>query len=78
MPNNSFAGSGSGPGRGLGGGRGGQGGSSRGKGRLGGQETGIGGFCVCPGCGAKAEHQPGIPCTEVKCPKCGLPMVRGN
>jgi hypothetical protein len=71
MPNNNnsnFTGSG----------RGGQGGGSRGKGGLRGQGAGPGGFCVCPGCGARLEHQPGIPCTEVKCPKCGLPMIRGN
>jgi len=81
MPgNSSFTGSGSGSGRGLGrGGQGGQGNSNnRGRSRLDGRGAGIGGFCICPGCGAKIEHQPGIPCTEVKCPKCGLSMIRGN
>jgi len=73
--NNNFAGSGAGRGAGRGG-FGGRGGARAGGGRLGGQGAGPGGFCVCPSCGAKVEHQPGIPCTEVKCPNCGTPMIR--
>lgn len=33
-------------------------------------------FCVCPECGEKVQHQPGIPCTEVECPKCNNFMIR--
>jgi ribosomal protein S27E len=38
---------------------------------------GPGGDCVCPGCGQRAPHQPGTPCTEVKCSNCGTAMLRG-
>ncbi|MFO7638112.1 MAG: hypothetical protein R6X14_02235 [bacterium] len=34
--------------------------------------------CVCPACGASVPHQPGVPCRELKCPKCGATMVRGD
>jgi len=66
---------GSGPGTGRGGGRGG----GAGRGRMGGTRAGAGpgGNCVCPGCGAKAPHQPGSPCSSIKCPKCGKAMIRG-
>lgn len=37
---------------------------------------GPGGFCVCPQCGYKVEHQAGIPCRESICPKCKVPLVR--
>jgi len=46
----------------------------RGQGQgTGGQRQGDGGAtnCVCPSCGASTEHQKGVPCTSVKCPKCG-------
>jgi hypothetical protein len=33
--------------------------------------------CTCPNCGAKVDHEPGTPCTEVKCPDCGS-MMRGG
>jgi predicted DNA-binding protein (UPF0251 family) len=33
-------------------------------------------FCICPDCGEKVQHQPGIPCTEVKCPTCNYFMIR--
>ena len=41
-----------------------------------GASIGASNFCVCPACGAKASHERGIPCTQVKCPQCGKPMVR--
>jgi len=69
-------------GRGRGFGRGaGQGAGQQGAGQGAGQVSqgsGPGGFCVCPSCGEKTEHQVGIPCYEVKCPKCGTMMVREN
>jgi hypothetical protein len=47
-------------------------------GRMGGTRpgAGAGGNCVCPGCGAKVPHQRGVPCYNIKCPKCGNGMVR--
>ena len=42
-----------------------------------GQGAGFTDVCVCPACGAKAPHERGIPCLEVKCPQCGKSMVRG-
>ncbi|MDI6890265.1 MAG: hypothetical protein QMC83_04910 [Thermodesulfovibrionales bacterium] len=61
---------GQGQGRGMG--RGG------GRGRMGGTRPGAGpgGYCICPSCGEKAVHQPGVPCYSVNCPKCGAQMVR--
>jgi hypothetical protein len=37
---------------------------------------GPGGFCVCPKCGERVPHEPGIPCREATCPSCGSPLVR--
>jgi hypothetical protein len=53
-------------------------GTGRGRGRMGGFGMGPGGECVCtnPGCGTKASHQRGVPCYQMKCPKCGSPMTR--
>lgn len=32
--------------------------------------------CVCPSCGARLEREPdATPCSELKCPKCGTPMM---
>ena len=31
--------------------------------------------CTCPKCGHTMESQRGIPCTEVKCAKCGTLMT---
>lgn len=61
---------GRGPGMGIGGGGNGRC-SNRGKGS-GGPE----GMCICPECGYELPHKPGVPCIEVKCEKCGTPMVR--
>ena len=59
----------------LGNGRGNQQG---GQGRGGGNRPGIGpgGNCICPQCGNKVSHQAGMPCYSVKCPSCGVKMVR--
>ena len=32
------------------------------------------GDCVCPKCGFKQTHTRGVPCTQLKCPKCGTNM----
>jgi len=61
-------------GRGMGFGRG-----RSGRGRMGGPfAAGPGGTCVCPSCKNKVSHQVGVPCYQMKCPKCGTPMVRGD
>lgn len=70
-------GDGTGPrGQGPGTGRGMRGGGGTGQGRGGGVAAGPGGYCVCPNCGEKASHQPGQPCNEQQCPKCGTAMTR--
>lgn len=40
------------------------------------QGLGPGGYCLCPKCGHRHEHRPGVPCLEERCPKCGTPLVR--
>ncbi len=53
------------------------GGQGRGQGRgRGGRFGGPEGNCVCPACGHEAPHTPGVPCSQMKCEKCGSPMVR--
>ncbi len=34
------------------------------------------GYCVCENCGYRVKHQRGIPCSEMRCPKCGGQMRR--
>lgn len=61
------------PGFGRGLGRGG------GRGRMGGPfAAGPGGFCVCvnPECKNEVSHIAGQPCYQMKCLKCGSPMIR--
>jgi len=61
-------------GRGMGFGRG-----RGGRGRMGGPfAAGPGGTCICPKCKHEVPHQVGVPCYQMKCPKCGTPMVRGD
>ena len=36
----------------------------------------VGGYCVCAKCGTKVQHQQGVKCTTLKCPKCGHTMIR--
>ena len=62
-----------GAGRGMGAGRG-QGG---GRGKMGGAySAGPEGNCICPACGYKTPHNAGQPCSNIKCPKCGVMMTR--
>lgn len=37
---------------------------------------GLGGKCICPECGYNQPHQRGVSCNSMKCPKCGVMMVR--
>jgi hypothetical protein len=37
---------------------------------------GPGGFCVCPECGSRKQHERGIPCSQVHCPACHSSMTR--
>lgn len=39
-------------------------------------QAGPGGNCVCPSCGEKVVHKPGVPCSTMECPNCGMRMVR--
>ncbi len=32
------------------------------------------GTCTCPGCGHQTPHEKGVPCMNIKCPKCGAAM----
>lgn len=34
--------------------------------------------CTCPKCGHEVAHKRGIPCSQVKCPKCKTPMKGVN
>jgi len=36
----------------------------------------LGGYCVCSQCGYRTPHQRGIPCSEIQCPECGIPLIR--
>jgi len=41
-----------------------------------GQGLGPGGYCQCPACGLKVPHEQGIPCVQVRCPRCSQMMER--
>ena len=50
---------------------------ARGEGRgVGGPRQGDGGptQCWCPSCAYSMPHSRGLPCSEVKCPKCGASL----
>ncbi len=71
-------GTGSGSGRGRGGqgrGRQGRGGPAHrpARGRTPAQAEGV---CVCPRCGYEERHEPGIPCLQKSCARCGAVMTR--
>lgn len=34
------------------------------------------GYCICPKCGYKTEHQRGTPCSNMKCPNCNINLQR--
>jgi hypothetical protein len=53
-------------------------GRGAGRGRMSGNRPGAGpgGGCVCPSCGTHSAHQVGVPCYQMKCPKCGAAMAR--
>jgi predicted Fe-Mo cluster-binding NifX family protein len=46
------------------------------KGASGKTAGGPGGFCVCPKCGSRKQHERGIPCSQVRCPACQSSMTR--
>lgn len=62
---------GGGPGTGRGFGRG-----TGGGGRNSGGAYGPGGYCMCVNCNTRFPHEPGVSCTELRCPKCGRALVR--
>jgi len=37
-----------------------------------------GGYCICAQCGYTLNHQPGVPCKSVFCPKCNISMMRSE
>ena len=70
-------GDGTGPGPGGGGGGGGGRGRGLGRGQMGRPTgAGVGGNCVCPGCGYRTPHVTGEPCNQKRCPTCGKALVR--
>jgi len=42
----------------------------------GGRGLGPEGYCICLRCGYRVPKQPGVPCSEMKCPNCGAVLVR--
>lgn len=54
----------------------GSGRGARGQGKMTGRGLGPSAECICPNCGAKIAHKPGIPCAQEKCPQCGTKMIR--
>jgi hypothetical protein len=54
-------------------GKGGGGACARGQGAMGRNREDL---CVCPRCGKELPHTRGVPCTQISCPACQLPLVR--
>jgi len=69
-------GGGRGTGAGVGRGGGGMGAGGRGRGQGGGGGMGAGGSCICPKCGMRVSHRPGVPCMEERCTECGVALIR--
>ncbi len=46
------------------------------KGRMGGGSMGPSGECICPSCGQRVNHERGVPCNAIECPRCGASMAR--
>ncbi len=42
------------------------------------QGKGPEGYCVCLKCGYKVEHQRGVPCPNLLCPYCKIPLKRSE
>ncbi|MCK4647475.1 cation transporter [Candidatus Pacearchaeota archaeon] len=40
------------------------------------QGKGPEGYCICSKCGYKQKHERGVPCSTIKCPKCGEDLKR--
>ncbi len=66
-----------GRGMGQGGGRGQGGGMGQGpqQGQTG-RRCDVPGYCLCPQCGRREPHEPGVPCVKRTCPDCGTALVR--
>jgi len=32
------------------------------------------GYCICPKCKNKVQHQAGVPCHQMTCPECGTKL----
>ena len=47
-----------------------------GGGGQGGGGMGAGGWCICPKCGKRTPHQPGVGCLKERCAECGVALVR--
>ena len=60
-------------GRGRGAGMGPGAGRGMGRGRMAGGPPAV---CVCPKCNSEIPKQRGIPCSQMKCPKCDVLMIR--
>ena len=45
-------------------------------GHMDGSGAGPDGKCVCPNCDNLVPHKTGVPCNQMKCPKCGTTMTR--
>jgi len=70
-------GSGQAMGRGISKGMGRGSGQDIGAGRYGDmQKNGVIGQCLCPNCRFPEPHIARLPCANIKCPACGVPMVK--